>query len=143
MRFVVWTGSRGWTDVGLIIDGIVSLRKPFFSIVGDADGFDTLVWECLAEYRFPRVRFKALWERYGRAAGPNRNGVMLDYLQAHDPRGFVIAGWDGTSRGTKNCINQAEHRGIDVWRLGGYIGSSDGVQVQGRRKNARQLHRNR
>lgn len=117
MRCVLWTGSRGWQDINEIVGVAVSLPKPFRSIVGDADGFDALVWQVLTRMQLPRWRYDAKWKQYGRAAGHKRNTLMLDVLQRIDPEGFVIAGWDGSSRGTKNCIDQAEGRGLSVWKV--------------------------
>jgi hypothetical protein len=115
MRTVLWTGSRGWRDVDTIIDTAMSLRRPYRSIVGDAAGWDSLVWEVLAEYGLPRWRFKPHWKELGRAAGHVRNHLMLDWLQRIDPNGFVLAGWDGQSPGTKGCMDEAAKRGIVIW----------------------------
>lgn len=117
MRTVVWTGSRGWQDEDTVIDAVTSIRKPFRSICGGADGFDTVVWDVLTGFGLPRLLFKAKWKLHGRAAGHVRNDVMLDWLQALDPDGFVLAGWDGSSKGTKGCMDKAAKRGIPVWRL--------------------------
>lgn len=117
MRAVLWTGSRGWRDVQTIIEAVTSIRRPFLSIVGDADGWDTLVWEVLADFSLPRWRFDARWKSYGRAAGHIRNKLMADTLQRVSPDGFVVAGWDGKSRGTKGMIDLAEKQKIPVWRV--------------------------
>lgn len=118
MKTVVWTGSRGWTDIGIILHCIEGLRKPFFSIVGGADGFDTLAEKALARFRLPRATDLADWERDGRwDAGFARNFLMLDRIHCNPEGGFVVAGWDGRSRGTKHCIDNALSRGIDVVRL--------------------------
>lgn len=117
MRTVVWTGSRGWQDVQTLEHVIVGLRRPFRSIVGDADGLDLIVWELLASFSLPRWRFKAQWKSLGKSAGHARNRRMLDQLQKIDPGGFVLAGWDGESRGTKGCMDEARRRGIDVWPI--------------------------
>lgn len=96
------------------------MRSPFRSIVGDADGFDTIVWEVGAELGISRLRFKAHWKVYGRKAGHVRNGVMLNWLDFFRRQGlscFVVAGWDGQSPGTRGCMQAAERRGFDVWRL--------------------------
>jgi hypothetical protein len=117
MRTVVWTGSRGWQDTETILDAIVSIKRPFRSIVGDARGWDALVWETLAEFKMPRLQFKAKWNLYRNGAGPKRNALMLDWLQRIDRDGFVVAGWDGESSGTHDCMMEAELRGIPIWRV--------------------------
>lgn len=108
----------------VVIGAVESLRKPFRSIVGGADGFDTIVWEVLCEFGLPRMRFDAKWKKYGNKAGPIRNGLMLAKLRVFDPFGFVIAGWDGSSPGTRNCIEQAKRLDIDVWRVAFWQGAN-------------------
>lgn len=117
MRTVVWTGSRGWTDVGTVVDAVNSLRKPFRSIVGGAKGFDSIVEQVLDKQGLFYLRFDAYWERYGKAAGHKRNDLMLDWLLRLDKQGRLISGWDGSSPGTKGCIEAAIKRGIDHWPL--------------------------
>lgn len=116
MRVVLWTGSRGWRDVDTVIDCVTSIKQPFMSIMGDAEGWDALVWEVLAEFQLPRLCFDAKWKLYGQSAGPVRNLLMLNWLQRLSPDGFVFAGWDGHSPGTKNCMKIAKELGIPIWR---------------------------
>lgn len=52
----------------------------------------------------PIKAFPANWKEHGKAAGPIRNAEMADYAQ------FLIAFWDGKSRGTKNMIEQMSSR---------------------------------
>lgn len=114
---MLWTGSRGWQDADTVIDAVTSLRRPFRSIVGDAKGFDEIVWTVLSTFYLPRWRFNACWNELGLRAGPIRNALMLNCLGRLDSSGFVIAGWDGESRGTKDCMDKAAKRGVTVWRL--------------------------
>ena len=44
--------------------------------------------------------FTADWDKHGRAAGPIRNREMAEYAD------FLLAFWDGRSRGTKSMINE-------------------------------------
>jgi hypothetical protein len=44
--------------------------------------------------------FPADWDSYGKAAGPRRNGTMSAYGD------FLIALWDGSSKGTHDMIRQ-------------------------------------
>jgi hypothetical protein len=114
MRCVVWTGSRGWRDVITVEDAIDSLRQPFRSIVGGAEGFDTIVEDALRRRGLPYLRYDADWERHGRGAGPTRNGVMLKVGMLIDSDAIVVSGWDGKSRGTMNCRNQARKMGMPI-----------------------------
>ena len=122
MRIVVFTGSRGWQDDTTVHDAMVGLAKPLIVVVGDAKGFDKAVWEQAGLLRLPRLKFKANWRGngyYDRGAGHARNRLMLSWALARDPGSFVMAGWDGTSPGTKGCMDDAKRLGMDVWRIGG------------------------
>lgn len=57
------------------------------------------------------IPFPAEWEKYGKSAGPIRNRQMLD-----ENPDLVIAFHDDieSSKGTKDCIKEAEKRGIEV-----------------------------
>ena len=48
--------------------------------------------------------FPADWRTHGRSAGPLRNQEMADYAD------FLIAFWDGQSRGTKSMIDEVIKR---------------------------------
>lgn len=68
------------------------------------------------------VRVPADWERYGRGAGPVRNGQMLAYLlQARDLGHAVgvLAFHDdlARSRGTLDMVTRAERAGVPVKRV--------------------------
>lgn len=120
MRTVLFTGSRGWKDVAMAKDAIDGLQRPFRGIVGDADGFDTIVWELLSKRGLPRLRFKPKWREngvYHRDAGHARNRLMISWLVTLDPEGFCMAGWDGKSTGTAGCIKDCEKIGVPVWRV--------------------------
>ena len=49
-----------------------------------------------------------MWEREGKAAGPNRNRRMAEYADA------LVAIWDGKSRGTESMIRFAREKGLKV-----------------------------
>jgi hypothetical protein len=77
-------------------------------VVGDATGVDLLVTNWATGIGKPVWRFRADWQKYGKAAGPRRNAEMLEQADA------LVAIWDGESRGTLDCINQAQKKGIPV-----------------------------
>lgn len=58
----------------------------------------------------PVQTVEAEWRKYGRAAGPIRNGKMLD-----EGAEQVIAIPDAQSRGTWDMVNQAKGRGVPVY----------------------------
>ena len=80
-------------------------------ILGDAKGADTLALRACKALKRKHIVECADWERYGKVAGPIRNGAMLD----HEPD-LVIWFSDNleASKGTKNCVKQAEERDIPV-----------------------------
>lgn len=116
MRTVLFTGSRGWSDVDSVIDTLSTQRLPFRGIVGDARGFDSIAWQVLSELGVPRLRYDAKWHLHGSAAGHIRNDIMLEML-LRCQNTIVIAGWDGTSPGTKSMIEKAEAHGVAVWKI--------------------------
>ena len=77
-------------------------------VCGEARGADTLGKEW-AILRGASVKsFPADWDKHGRAAGPIRNGEMADYAD------ILVAFWDGKTKGTKNMIDQALSKGLEV-----------------------------
>jgi hypothetical protein len=123
VHVALFTGSRGWEDISTVIDVCSTMAQPLIGIVGDADGFDFQVRKILNKLYVPCLMYKADWKRYHNGAGPKRNGVMVSVLERFRQRGFscyVVAGWDGKSSGTKNCIKQAEDKNFSVFRLAYY-----------------------
>lgn len=115
---IVITGSRGLT--GPSYEAIVD-RAMFEAqdrvevyIVGDAKGIDEIA-RSLGEGYCDVEQYDADWDRYRKAAGPIRNGEMLDHPGVEE----VWAFWDGSSPGTLDCIKQAVMRNIKVtiWPL--------------------------
>jgi hypothetical protein len=53
---------------------------------------------------YDRHHYIADWEKYGKAAGPRRNGEMCRFVAAQD--GTLVAFWDGKSKGTADCVRQ-------------------------------------
>jgi len=76
-------------ESGLEIEEIVS---------GCARGADTLGLVFATRNNIPVKRFPANWDAYSRRAGILRNEDMGDYAD------YLIAFWDGQSRGTKHMI---------------------------------------
>lgn len=114
MHFTVLvTGSRNYQDKSKIEDALAFLAKsrwPMNVIVGDCPtGADLYARDWCAENNTHCRVFAADWKKHGRAAGPIRNREMVD--QKPD---IVLAFFEGESRGTRNCVNQAAARGIKV-----------------------------
>ncbi len=75
-------------------------------ISGTARGVDQYGEVLAAKYGIPVIAMPANWDRDGTAAGPIRNANMAE-IGTH-----LLAGWDGTSRGTANMVREAENRGL-------------------------------
>ena len=78
-------------------------------ISGGADGSD-YIGECYAsEHGFEIEKYPALWNKYGKKAGPLRNRQMAQVCD------MVICFWDGKSNGTRSMIDNAEKLGKRVF----------------------------
>jgi hypothetical protein len=85
---------------GFSIDLVVS---------GKSKGIDLLGERWAEENEKPVKLFPADWKAHPRAAGPIRNRKMAEFA------GALIAIWDGRSRGTKNMIQEAQKRNLQVY----------------------------
>jgi hypothetical protein len=115
MKIVV-TGDRHWTDrttVEIVMRLLLPVhdREGLTIIAGGAPGLDTIAAEVAEAYGYEVDVFEADWDLYGRKAGPIRNKAMLDT----EPD-FVLAFHDEIekSKGTRNCVKEAEKREIPV-----------------------------
>lgn len=110
MRLIV-CGGRDFIDAEKAFAALdrAHAKRPITEIIqGGASGADTLAKRWAAERGIPCTEVRANWQVHGRAAGPLRNGDMLDLR----PDG-VIALQGG--RGTADMRKQAAARGIPVW----------------------------
>lgn len=97
---VIIAGSRTFNDYKLVCETMESLDIVIDEIVsGGATGADELGEIWAFGHHIPIKRFSAEWDKYGKAAGPIRNTKMGEYAD------FLVAFWDGKSRGTKNMID--------------------------------------
>lgn len=119
MRIIV-AGGRKFDDYETVVkeldeflDGIDLSNVEIVS--GRAIGTDRLGERYAEEHGIPCAKFEAEWFKLGRRAGIVRNGQMADYA-SKDPynEGVLFAFWNGTSKGTKNMIDQANDIGLDV-----------------------------
>jgi hypothetical protein len=107
MKLII-AGSRHmqWSSAPLIELAVQESGFEVTEVVcGMAKGADTLgrMW---AEFNgIPVKKFPADWNKYGKAAGPIRNGEMKDYAD-----GLIVFIWDG-SRGSENMRVQMEKAG--------------------------------
>ena len=57
------------------------------------------------------LRFKAEWEKYGKAAGPIRNKKMAEYADA------LLLIWDGKSPGSRNMREEMKKLGKKIYEV--------------------------
>lgn len=97
---IIIAGGRDFNNYEMLEQEINKLQLNITEIIsGGAKGADYLGQLYAQKYNIPLKIFKAEWELYGKAAGPIRNKQMGNYAD------YLIAFWDGQSKGTKNMIN--------------------------------------
>jgi hypothetical protein len=119
MKRVLITGSRSWENervIRQVLNRLIERQPPrsILIIAGGAPGVDTIAEREAKKLGIHVARIDALWDSYERSAGPTRNGVML----ALKPRLVIAFHWNlADSKGTKNCVERAERKGIPVKRI--------------------------
>lgn len=104
---VLVCGGRDYSDSSKF-EFVMNRPEYELIITGDASGADTLARLWAFKAGVPVCIWPALWSSEGPAAGPLRNGRMLEYMQPD----LVIAFPGG--RGTADMIRQAWDAGVDV-----------------------------
>lgn len=116
MRVLV-TGGRGYTDQAAVdkaLDAVHAKRGITLLIEGGARGADRLARSWAIRNKVAVLTVEAEWDRYGKAAGSFRNGVML---HEHKPEGVVA--FPGGA-GTADMVRRAEAAKVPVWKTGGW-----------------------
>lgn len=107
MRVII-AGSREFNDYDLLCKEMEKLRQSghiFTEVVsGTARGADRLGERWARQKGLRITRFPAQWEKYGKSAGYRRNAEMAENTD------FLVAFWDGVSKGTAHMINIAEEK---------------------------------
>lgn len=80
-------------------------------ISGGARGVDSWAEEVADERKCNKRIFKPEWDKYGKSAGFIRNKLIIDSAN------YVVAFWDGQSKGTKHSIDLAIKQGkpVDIY----------------------------
>lgn len=116
MKYLLIAGSRTFGDREMfnrVTEKIIDGDERFTVIVeGGAAGADTMAREYAEAHGMKYEEFKADWKKYGRAAGPKRNDEMIQYIM--EKNGTALYFWDEESKGTKQCIDSAQRKGIDI-----------------------------
>jgi len=105
---VAIVGSRTYKneeELFRLMDGIY-LDTLFTKIVsGGAAGADSLGAKYARIRGFTKLIIRPDWKTYGRSAGFMRNQLIVDACD------FVVAFWDGKSKGTLDTLKKAEKIG--------------------------------
>lgn len=100
---VIIAGSRTFNNYDLLEKVLQEENLIIDEVV--CGGADTLGAEWAKKNGVPVKYFNAEWYIYGRAAGTIRNHQMGDYAD------YLVAFWDGKSRGTKDMIDYMQQLG--------------------------------
>ncbi|MDE7421454.1 MAG: DUF2493 domain-containing protein [Muribaculaceae bacterium] len=79
---------------------------PETIVSGGALGADTYAREYAVKHNIPIVEFLPDYKKYGKSAPIIRNMQIVDNCD------FLLAFWNGTSRGTKFTTDYADKRGV-------------------------------
>lgn len=119
---VIIAGSREFTDqtrLNKVCRWIFKTARIPVSgttiISGTCRGTDKMGEEYAREEGMAVARFPADWSRYGKMAGPRRNGEMARYAIKKGCNGVLIAFLRADSRGTKNMIDTAVKMKLETY----------------------------
>lgn len=115
MRILV-CGGRDYSDVETVyrvLDRVHRERGITLIIEGGQRGADALARQWAIDRGIPHETEHAEWKKYGKAAGPIRNGLMLS---KHQPQGVIA--FPGNV-GTADMCKQAESVGLKPWKIRG------------------------
>ncbi len=79
----------------------IKIYADIVILSGHCTGTDSMAERYAKENNYSLEVHPAQWHKFGRSAGPMRNKQMVQQCD------FVIAFWDGISKGTKNLIDNA------------------------------------
>lgn len=99
-------GSRYFSDYDVVAkhvkEYIDSIGAPSMIISGGATGVDSLAVQYADKYEIPKLVFKPQWGKYGKAAGPIRNKLIVNECT------HLIAFMAEDSVGTKDTVEYAK-----------------------------------
>ena len=109
---VLICGDRNWKDCGIIEGLVKNLPEGSVVIQGMCRGADMIARNAAIKHGVSYEDYPADWDKYGKAAGPIRNKQMLD--EGKPDSVYAFHPDLSKSKGTKNMIEQARKRGIEV-----------------------------
>ena len=100
MKLII-AGTRSFQDYDLLCKILKETEIGNIEeiVCGGARGADKLGERYAKEFGYSLKYFYPNWEKYGKSAGIIRNHAMGDYAD------YLLAFWDGTSKGTKDMID--------------------------------------
>lgn len=104
MRVAI-VGSRDYPNLDEVREYVMSLPDDTIVITGGARGVDQTAELAARARGLTVVVHEAEWQKYGKAAGPMRNKVVVEDCDR------LVAFWDEVTPGTKNAISQASKSG--------------------------------
>ena len=102
-------GSRSFNDYDYMTSILNNIEDITLIVSGGASGADRLVEMYADQNNINKLILKADWGKYGKSAGMIRNKDIVDTAE------YIIAFWDGVSKGTKHMIDIANRKGIKVY----------------------------
>lgn len=109
---VLCCGSRNWRQLPLmqtVLSRILTLLNQRFVVLhGGASGADSVAGIAAGHLGLDVEIKRPAWHEHGKAAGMIRNTQMLERKPD-----YVIAFWDGKSRGTLDTIQKA----VNTYRI--------------------------
>lgn len=97
-------GTRTFNDYELLKSEVDKIPTKLI-ISGGATGADLLAEEYAMKNNISLITHIADWDKHGKSAGPIRNKLIVEHSD------FILAFWDGQSKGTKNCLQIAKKLG--------------------------------
>lgn len=113
---ILMCGDRNYKDedkVRAVFKSLLMLYNNFEIVQGGASGADFLANKIAKEMNITVKEYQAQWTKYGRAAGPLRNDLML----SDNPDIELVIAFHkniANSKGTKSMVEKAIHKGIKV-----------------------------
>jgi hypothetical protein len=103
-------GSRHFTNYEVLCEAIKESHFKITEIIsGHSKGVDSMGERYAKENNIKLTIIPALWQKYGKAAGPMRNIQMAEYGNA------LIALPMNDSIGTKHMIKEAKKRKLKIY----------------------------
>lgn len=97
-------GGRDFDNWDLLHSKLLDYMDRYSLVIvsGGANGADSLAEKFADMYGIPKDIYHADWEQFGKSAGFIRNKQIIDAAD------FVLAFWDGVSKGTQHSIGLAK-----------------------------------